>query len=139
MRVIKAIHGVHGLLNSDIRPNQHSVWIDIIRASYALRQKSIDLLSYCKKSIGNGVNILFWLDVWVGDMLIKDRFPRLFGLESNKEVSVAVKYISNLIVDSFHHPCLGGAESVQLAGLTSILSLISLNSNPDKWFNGFGI
>ncbi|GKC96175.1 reverse transcriptase domain, reverse transcriptase zinc-binding domain protein [Tanacetum coccineum] len=41
--------------------------------------------------VGNGRDIGFWLDKWVGDTRLCDRFPRLYHLDSRKEDSVAEK------------------------------------------------
>lgn len=39
--------------------------------------------------MGDGAATLFWLDLWVGDVLLCRRFNRLFNLAENKLVSVA--------------------------------------------------
>jgi hypothetical protein len=39
--------------------------------------------------VGNGVDTLFWSDVWVGDVSFRVRFPRLYDLSMFKEASVA--------------------------------------------------
>ncbi|XP_024640465.1 uncharacterized protein [Medicago truncatula] len=41
-----------------------------------------------KRSVGNGENIYFWSDVWVGGVSFKERFSRLFELSVDKWVSV---------------------------------------------------
>jgi hypothetical protein len=41
------------------------------------------------KKLGNGLHTCFWSDVWVGETPLKDRFPRLFSISTQKEVSVA--------------------------------------------------
>jgi len=38
--------------------------------------------------IGSGKNTLFWLEVWVGEVSLRDRFPRLFDLSLFKDLSV---------------------------------------------------
>ncbi|GJZ48596.1 RNA-directed DNA polymerase, eukaryota [Tanacetum coccineum] len=57
-----------------------------------------------KKRVGNGCNTRFWLDIWVLDCPLSIRFPRIFALEIDKEVSVSVKMGANSIVDSFRRP-----------------------------------
>ena len=42
-----------------------------------------------KCGVGNGERTLFWSNVWVGDVPLRVRFPRLFDLSCCKEVSVA--------------------------------------------------
>jgi len=38
--------------------------------------------------VGNGMEIRFWEDKWVGNLNLKDTFPRLFTISSNKDLSV---------------------------------------------------
>jgi len=39
--------------------------------------------------IGNGLNTLFWLNRWVGDVPLRVRYRRLFDLSENKLLTVA--------------------------------------------------
>ncbi|EOY10284.1 Uncharacterized protein TCM_025654 [Theobroma cacao] len=38
--------------------------------------------------MGNGHNVLFWQDEWIEGVILKDKFPRMFALASNKTGSV---------------------------------------------------
>jgi hypothetical protein len=40
------------------------------------------------RRIGNGLFTCLWRDVWVGDITLCDKFPRLFSLSTNTEASV---------------------------------------------------
>jgi hypothetical protein len=42
-----------------------------------------------RKKLGNGVLTSFWRDIWVGEIPLCDRFPRLFSMSTQKEASVA--------------------------------------------------
>jgi hypothetical protein len=46
------------------------------------------------KKIGNGRQTSFWLDNWLGDFSLRDRFPRLFSVSTQKEASVATLWSS---------------------------------------------
>ncbi|GJY21310.1 hypothetical protein Tco_0393876 [Tanacetum coccineum] len=39
----------------------------------------------------NGADTYFWEDLWHGDMVLKERYPRLYALEVKKTVDVASK------------------------------------------------
>ncbi|GKF98360.1 hypothetical protein Tco_0297143, partial [Tanacetum coccineum] len=43
------------------------------------------------KKLGNGADTYFWEDLWHGDMVLKQRYPRLYALEVKKTVDVASK------------------------------------------------
>ena len=38
---------------------------------------------------GLGSNIRFWEDIWCGDTSLKNAFPELFNIATNKDVSIA--------------------------------------------------
>ncbi|GAU45140.1 hypothetical protein TSUD_131390 [Trifolium subterraneum] len=40
------------------------------------------------RSLGNGASTCFWSDLWIGDLLVCVKFPRLFSLSLQKEVKV---------------------------------------------------
>nr|GFA13614.1 RNA-directed DNA polymerase, eukaryota, reverse transcriptase zinc-binding domain protein [Tanacetum cinerariifolium] len=106
-----------------------SLWFKTIRALY---EKGFDLRSHCKKRIGNGINSSFWFDCWIGDSPFHDKFPRLFALELNKEVSVAAKL--NVPIDySFHRRPRGGIEKQQMTDLLTLLDATILSNSGDRW------
>jgi hypothetical protein len=58
-----------------------------------------DLLKLCdtykgiaKCTVGDETTVLFWLDIW-NDLLLENKFPRLFSFVKNKLISVA-KFLS---------------------------------------------
>nr|GFC21147.1 RNA-directed DNA polymerase, eukaryota, reverse transcriptase zinc-binding domain protein [Tanacetum cinerariifolium] len=87
--VICTIHGVR--LEQHSR-SSNSTWGAIIREAHLLASKGFDFLSHCKIRVGDGSNTRFWLDTWILDSPLYVRFPRLFALESVKDISVAVKW-----------------------------------------------
>ncbi|XP_071691746.1 uncharacterized protein [Rutidosis leptorrhynchoides] len=62
-----------------------SFWAKIIRSIYGQNG-----------GLGDGSGTKFWLDKWCGEATLKDSFPRLFRLESNKEARVS---------DLINHEC----------------------------------
>nr|GEX16282.1 UvrD-like helicase, ATP-binding domain, P-loop containing nucleoside triphosphate hydrolase [Tanacetum cinerariifolium] len=65
-------------------------------------------------------------------LLLKWVFPRMFALEMEKEVSVAVKMGASM-VDSFHRVVRDGTEHHQMLSLNSMLELVSFSSAQDRW------
>lgn len=41
-----------------------------------------------RRVLGNGRSTFFWHDIWVGDIPLKLKYPRLFDLSVDKECSV---------------------------------------------------
>ena len=86
--VIKAIHGSDGNIDRVVPVGKSSIWLDCIRSIAWLKVKGVDLLSCVQKKVGNGKGTSFWLQSWIDDGPLKEKFPRLFALEENKQVTV---------------------------------------------------
>jgi hypothetical protein len=72
--------------------------------------------------------VLFWSDIW-NDLLLGQKFPRLFSYVKNKNISVAMFILNNRIEDQFHLPL-----SVQAFQLQQILQNLQVsNSSRDSW------
>ncbi|GJV14855.1 RNA-directed DNA polymerase, eukaryota [Tanacetum coccineum] len=128
-RVIQALYGP----SIDSHPvNLSSNWCSIVRELNLLKDKGFDFLSHCKKRIGDGYCTRFWYDNWICDKSLRDRFPRLFALEMEKEVSVAVKMGAS-VADSFRRFVRDGPECHQMLDLIYMLESVSLSSAQDRW------
>ncbi|GKA04478.1 RNA-directed DNA polymerase, eukaryota [Tanacetum coccineum] len=99
-RVIKALYGP-SITSHPV--NLSSNWCSIIRELHLLEEKGFNFLAHCKKRIGNGGATRFWYDQWLGDQPLRIRFPRLFALETDKEMTVAAKMHDEVSV-SFRRP-----------------------------------
>nr|GEW46955.1 RNA-directed DNA polymerase, eukaryota, reverse transcriptase zinc-binding domain protein [Tanacetum cinerariifolium] len=91
VRFIRALHGECGGLIKVAKAGHISVWRNIITDISNLRMKGIDLLCFINKKAGNGIKTSFWEEKWRGDMSFKEKYPRVFALESNKKISVSNK------------------------------------------------
>ncbi|GJS82399.1 hypothetical protein Tco_0748940 [Tanacetum coccineum] len=118
-RVISAIHGPSVQVRS---PTPCSPWYSIVREIQNLKNKGVDLLSHCKKRVGNGMHTKFWHDIWIGDQKLCCVFPRLFALEEDKDCYVASKFHGSVDL-SFRRAVRGGVEAQQFAQLRDIVIL----------------
>ncbi|KAK2418827.1 hypothetical protein QL285_040988 [Trifolium repens] len=41
------------------------------------------------KKVGNGESTLFWEENWIGDMILREKFSRLFSLSEQKEMRIS--------------------------------------------------
>ncbi|GKD11675.1 RNA-directed DNA polymerase, eukaryota [Tanacetum coccineum] len=76
-----AIHGEDGKNGSGFKVGYKSIWRNIPQEVETLKTKGMHLYSFMQKKIGNGADTYFWEDLWHGDMVLKQRFPRLYALE----------------------------------------------------------
>lgn len=84
------------------------------------------------KQVGNGIQTAFWTDCWKGSSSFESRFPRLFALENEKEVSVAerIKHGNNW---NWRRPIRDGCEIEEFKHLKETLKECSLSDRPDGW------
>ncbi|GKC94960.1 RNA-directed DNA polymerase, eukaryota [Tanacetum coccineum] len=117
-----------------------SPWYSIVREIQNLKNKGVDLLSHCKKRVGNGMHTKFWHDIWIGDQKLCCVFPRLFALEEDKDCYVASKFHGSVDL-SFRRAARGGVEAQQFAQLRDMLDTVILSNLEDRWrwdLNGSG-
>ncbi|GJT75071.1 RNA-directed DNA polymerase, eukaryota [Tanacetum coccineum] len=133
-KVIQAIYGASFELHSS---KQVSLWCSILRKVQSLKAKGFDFISHCKKRVGDGLSTRFWLDIWVSEIPLSERFPRLFMLDVEKEVSVAAKLGSVSIDVSFRRGVRDGVERQQWDDLQSLMQSVFLSSSGDRWICDF--
>ncbi|GJT07206.1 RNA-directed DNA polymerase, eukaryota [Tanacetum coccineum] len=63
---------------------------------------------------------------------LRIRFPRLFALEMDKEVVVAIK-MQDVASVSFRRPVRAGTEHQQMVDLSSLLDSVTLSQSFDRW------
>ncbi|GJZ04827.1 RNA-directed DNA polymerase, eukaryota, reverse transcriptase zinc-binding domain protein [Tanacetum coccineum] len=101
-RFIKAIYGKRGAIDSFESIARRSHWLNIVRETKALKNKGIDLLAFVVKS-GKRGRYIFLNDIWLDDMALKHRYPRLYALESSKQVSISDKLSNTSLISSYRH------------------------------------
>nr|GFB08218.1 RNA-directed DNA polymerase, eukaryota [Tanacetum cinerariifolium] len=136
--IIKAIYGSSFETHS---VKYSSTWFSILRKVQVLSGKGFDFVSHVKKRVGNGQNTKFWLDTWILDSPLSIKFPRLFALDSDKQVSVASNWVASGFNASFRREIRDGVERQQWTDMLSILGTVILSPSFDRWIcdlNGDG-
>nr|GFA57580.1 RNA-directed DNA polymerase, eukaryota, reverse transcriptase zinc-binding domain protein [Tanacetum cinerariifolium] len=128
--VISAMYGSSLDLHS---PNISSIWCHILREVHSLALKGFDFLSHCKIQVGDGHNTRFWLDSWISNIPLCERFPCIFALESIQDSSVPAKWEANSFDASFRRQIRDGVERHQWLELLSLLNLFALTPSTDRW------
>nr|GFA42413.1 RNA-directed DNA polymerase, eukaryota [Tanacetum cinerariifolium] len=95
--VIKAIHKSLGSLHRGVKVGKSSTWLNCIRCISNLKERCVDLYICMKKKVGDGSDLLFWIEYWLGEGSLDVKYPRLFALEENKQVSIRHKVYNGLL------------------------------------------
>nr|GEZ17643.1 RNA-directed DNA polymerase, eukaryota [Tanacetum cinerariifolium] len=122
-----------GVSSSIITASYPSIWRSILQEVKVLKNKVIDLLSFITPVLGNGMSTSFWDVSWCGDVDLKTLAPRIYALESMKDIVVASKLAHNDLELSLRRRPRGGSEQVQMEMLKNILEGVSLNNSNDRW------
>ncbi|GJZ43155.1 hypothetical protein Tco_0590410 [Tanacetum coccineum] len=83
--------------------------------------------------MGNRVDIRFWEDKWRGDNTFQSDFPRMYALETQKNILVALKLSHDDLLCSFRRAPRTGAEELQYIQLVMIIEGITLFDSKDRW------
>nr|GFB21769.1 hypothetical protein [Tanacetum cinerariifolium] len=110
VRVVKVLHGEDGKIGKKVQPRYPSTWLNIINEIESLKLHGIDLVSFITPKLGNGANTSFWDVAWCGDIAFKNLVPRLYALESMKNIEVASKLSHGDLEFSFRRNPRGGVE-----------------------------
>ncbi|KAJ9697646.1 hypothetical protein PVL29_006989 [Vitis rotundifolia] len=84
-QVILSIYGTHlngWDANISIRWSHRCPW-------KAIAQVFQDFSKYTRFVVGDGERIRFWEDLWWGDQIFKDQYPRLFRVVTDKNISIS--------------------------------------------------
>nr|GEX21179.1 RNA-directed DNA polymerase, eukaryota, reverse transcriptase zinc-binding domain protein [Tanacetum cinerariifolium] len=134
-KVIKGIHGIDGNIGRKVSNQHPSLWLDIIKEVNLLQNCGIDLMSFLHRRMGNGEDTLFWDDKWRGDIILKTSFPRVYLLETQKNITVANKLSHSELFSSFRRLSRGGIEEAQYNLLTDFVQGVTLSEAKDcfRW------
>nr|GEY40377.1 RNA-directed DNA polymerase, eukaryota [Tanacetum cinerariifolium] len=128
-----AIYGDRGALDCPSILVRRYPWTDIIPEFHSLFSKGISLHAFVKKKVDDGEQMSFWEDSWLSDPLLKNIFPRLYALETNKHASVAAKFRDTSMSPSFRRVPRGGLEEDQFQLLVDKVAPVILSTIKDRW------
>nr|GEW86575.1 nucleotide-binding alpha-beta plait domain-containing protein [Tanacetum cinerariifolium] len=107
-KVITAIHGDDGKIGKTVNPTFPSIWLNSIQEVAVMKTKG-------------------------GDVAFKILAPRIYMLESMKDIQVATKLSYIDLEWSFRRKSRGGAEQIQMTILKEILKGCTLSDTKDRW------
>ncbi|GKA14811.1 RNA-directed DNA polymerase, eukaryota, reverse transcriptase zinc-binding domain protein [Tanacetum coccineum] len=106
-----------------------SLWARVIKALHGDDGKISKKVKSC-----NGANTSFWEVAWRGESVFKILYPRLYALETQKQIDVASKLSHSDLDFSFRRPLRGGVEQFQFELLKVKVEGCILSDMMDRWF-----
>ncbi|XP_071694446.1 uncharacterized protein [Rutidosis leptorrhynchoides] len=86
--VLKAIHGyTAGLDGGSVATN--GLWSNIVKCFDNAKHSGYLPSNALRVKVGDGRSFSFWKDNWKGDGTLKDKYGRLFRLDSNADCSIS--------------------------------------------------
>ncbi|PWA74799.1 reverse transcriptase domain, Reverse transcriptase zinc-binding domain protein [Artemisia annua] len=136
--VLEAIHGSSRQWEA-IPSNARlaSNWNSLVRLEKQWKLGGQRISERIKGVIGDGKDVRFWLDIWVGLEPLKNTFPLLFMLESEKKCRVADRILASTDRGQFcwkwKRMPRTAEEVQQLVDCCRILNQIRLRAGRDSW------
>ncbi|PWA54036.1 RNA-directed DNA polymerase, eukaryota, Reverse transcriptase zinc-binding domain protein [Artemisia annua] len=140
VHVIKGIYGrTGGIFDTCIHSSSLSPWRGILSMVKSIKLKGVDLLSLCRRKLGNGETVLFWDDCWCGDQSLKSKFPRIYLLDNDKGCNVANRLSLPDWGSVLRRNPRGGIEASQFTDLRLLIEPVVLNPHRDTWTWSLGV
>ncbi|KAJ0497883.1 hypothetical protein HanOQP8_Chr13g0484851 [Helianthus annuus] len=113
------------------------VWSTIAKLGNYLAYTNLNLNNMLIGVVGKGDKIRLWLDPWVSSQPLRNSFPNLFLLESNKDCLILDRYeeIGSGVVWKWKWKKrnLNQLELNELCRLDALLQQFALSQRPDQW------
>nr|GEU72927.1 RNA-directed DNA polymerase, eukaryota, reverse transcriptase zinc-binding domain protein [Tanacetum cinerariifolium] len=132
-RVMNAIHGEDGKIGKDLKACNQSCWLNIVNEITVLKLQGINFFDFMRLKLGNGINISFWNDDWIGGDTLKNLYPRIYALENYKHVTVHMKLADQTLAASLRRKPRGGIEDAQFTELLDLMQTVTLTPISDRW------
>ncbi|GJZ49248.1 RNA-directed DNA polymerase, eukaryota, reverse transcriptase zinc-binding domain protein [Tanacetum coccineum] len=136
-RVIGNIYGHIGGIFNDYRrrQNKQTTWGFILSSINRLKEKGIDLLSFCTIKLGNGESTRFWEDIWFGSTPLRLQFPCIYLLDTDRNCPIAnrIPLLHSDWITMLRRSPRGGVELAQFDALNSSIGNVLLTDQCDSW------
>ncbi|XP_071712264.1 uncharacterized protein [Rutidosis leptorrhynchoides] len=83
--------------------------------------------------VGDGKKVSFWKDKWKDGVVLKDKYPRLFHLEADKDCKLSDRLVNGVWLWNWVCEVSGTRSASQLDDRVLDLGCISLSSSKDGW------
>nr|GEZ58307.1 RNA-directed DNA polymerase, eukaryota, reverse transcriptase zinc-binding domain protein [Tanacetum cinerariifolium] len=93
----------------------------------------INLLDFMHVKLGNGDKTAFWKDIWIEGKALKNRYPRIYILETCNMITMGMELAHSSLDSSFRRVPRGGVEQEQFDELSALVHDVTLTPMSDIW------
>ncbi|MFS7909622.1 putative RNA-directed DNA polymerase [Helianthus anomalus] len=112
-------------------------WKNLVKHEFNKKVEGRRMNELMRGKLGNGKSIRFWVDIWLGEEALKDKYPNLFKLELDKLVTVADRCVfQGENADGFWNKVYASSVGSVIAEKEDCLININnvvLSGDQDKW------
>ncbi|KAL4573100.1 hypothetical protein LXL04_019893 [Taraxacum kok-saghyz] len=132
--VIRFLYGHNGgFFSTRCQASGFSPWARILATNAKLREKDVLQEEVMERRVGDGKKMRFWTDVWVGNISLSTKFPRLFKRDCVPDCLVADRWAEDGWAFSWSRPITGGVAFGQLQEMVDLLREVRCSRDPDGW------
>ncbi|XP_021995600.1 uncharacterized protein LOC110892758 [Helianthus annuus] len=138
---MEAVHGGRGrwgFLPLNLRFK--GSWFSLVKEVEKRQVNGKSFFDLLSAKVRNGLTVKFWSDNWVGLTVLKDRWPKLYCLEKDKQCVVADRLIWDgsmwRFTPNWKHGLSTVEEISEMQDVDFLLNNSSLSSEVDRWFWG---
>ncbi|XP_071688886.1 uncharacterized protein [Rutidosis leptorrhynchoides] len=137
-RMVKAIHGESAGADGTTLMIR-GTWSNIVDSFYKSTRNRLLPANVLRAKIGDGHSFRFWHDNWLGNGLLKDRFRRLYHLDSNKYCSVADCVSNGDWSWSWRRSDIGAPNTLLLHSMVTEIGTFQVSNGSDSWLWSLGL
>nr|GEX17030.1 RNA-directed DNA polymerase, eukaryota, reverse transcriptase zinc-binding domain protein [Tanacetum cinerariifolium] len=129
----KAIHGEDRKIGKDLKACNKSCWLNIVNEITVLKLQGFKFFDFMRIKLGNGINISFWNDNWIGGNTLKKLYPRIYALENYKHVTVHMKLADQTLAASLRRKPRGGSGDFLVSSIRTEIDNKRPKANVHAW------
>ncbi|MFS8029189.1 putative reverse transcriptase zinc-binding domain-containing protein [Helianthus anomalus] len=137
-KVVDLVHGGRG--RWDFLPVNRGIkgcWNTIVKEMDRCSLKGNNIRSLIKVTVGNGMEVQFWVDIWIGSTALKHRWPKMYALEREKNCSVAARFLLQdggwRFVPNWKRGLASVEELSEMQDMLFLFNNVSFSGSEDRW------
>lgn len=131
--IIDSIHGKNSWCENENNIKSGHSWKRIVKQWNQLKDIDLDPRKCIRRKVENGQNTKFWSDRWISEDILSVKFPRLYCMEINKNVTVAERLSGNGGFWEWRGTVRQGRTNEEFNHLKDLIQNVVITNKEDLW------